>query len=116
MDFSIFISSIINNSKDRDLFYITFRNLIFDESRNFWKIRCNRQKDKERLRNINLRRIKDNLNDSLTDFIDINRKVNVNNLYTNLDSLRSNIYFGTNMQGFIVLVNYALFFFVFMRD
>ena len=70
-----------------------------------------KQKEKERRLKINLKKVKENLNEDK--YIDPNRKINNLNLFSGLESLRSNIYFGTNMQGFIVLVNYALLFFIF---
>ncbi|PKY43730.1 hypothetical protein RhiirA4_457796 [Rhizophagus irregularis] len=62
----------------------------------FWIDRCSKQKEKEKRLKINLKKVKENYNEE--EYIDLNRKVNTFNLFNGLESLRSNIYFGMNMQ------------------
>ncbi|RGB34388.1 hypothetical protein C1646_760586 [Rhizophagus diaphanus] len=54
----------------------------------FWIDRCLRQKAKKRRLNINLKKVKENYN--VDKYIDPNRKINTNNLFKGLDSLRLN--------------------------
>ncbi|UZO25978.1 uncharacterized protein OCT59_018231 [Rhizophagus irregularis] len=105
-ELAAYTALIFENKKLQEKFLVLLRNFIFNKSWNFWINRCLKQKEKERKLKINLKKVKENLNEDK--YIDPNRKFNQLNLFSGLESLRSNIYFGTNMQGFIVLVNYAL--------
>ncbi|PKK63075.1 hypothetical protein RhiirC2_789438 [Rhizophagus irregularis] len=69
------------------------------KSWSFWIDRCLKQKEKERRLKINLKKVKENLNKDK--YTNPNRKINQLNLFSGLESLRLNIYFRTNIQGFI---------------
>ncbi|CAB4425300.1 unnamed protein product [Rhizophagus irregularis] len=105
-ELAVYTSLIFENRKLQEKFLVLLRNFVFEKSWNFWIDRCLKQKEKERRLKINFKKVKENLNEDK--YIDPNRKFNQLNLFSGLESLQSNIYFGTNMQGFIVLVNYAL--------
>ncbi|GBC17746.2 hypothetical protein GLOIN_2v1770733 [Rhizophagus irregularis DAOM 181602=DAOM 197198] len=103
-ELAAYTSLIFENKKLQEKFLVLLRNFIFNKSWNFWINRCSKQKEKERRLKVNLKKVKENLNEDK--YIDPNRKINQLNLFSGLENLRSNIYFGTNiMQGFIVLVN-----------
>ncbi|PKK67244.1 hypothetical protein RhiirC2_783778 [Rhizophagus irregularis] len=78
-----------------DLIKVLLRNFIFEKSWSFWINRCLKQKEKERRLKINLKKVKENLNEDK--YIDPKRKLNQLNLFSDLESLRSNLYFVTNM-------------------
>ncbi|CAB4405834.1 unnamed protein product [Rhizophagus irregularis] len=108
-ELAAYTSLIFENKKLQEKFLVLLRNFVFNKSWTFWINRCLKQKEKERRLKVNLKKVKENLNEDK--YIDPNRKINQLNLFSGLESLRSNLYFGTNMQGFIVLVNYALCFY-----
>ncbi|PKK75595.1 hypothetical protein RhiirC2_773417 [Rhizophagus irregularis] len=100
-----YTSLIFENRNVQEKFLVLLRNFIFEKSWGFWIDRCLKQKEKEKRLKIILKKVKENYKE---EYIDPNRKVNILNLFNGLESLRLNIYFGTNMQSFIILVNYAL--------
>ncbi|PKK56618.1 hypothetical protein RhiirC2_799642 [Rhizophagus irregularis] len=108
-----FVEEYFNIKNTRLTFLKELRDFIFEKIWAFWINRCVIQKEKEKNAGINKKLLKNNFNQNRNDYIDINRKIDTLNLFEGLESIRSNIYFGTNLQDFIMVVNYALVLLIF---
>ncbi|PKK59438.1 hypothetical protein RhiirC2_794838 [Rhizophagus irregularis] len=75
-ELSAYTSLIFENQNLQEKFLVLLRNFIFEKSWNFWNYRCLKQKEKKRRLKINLKKVKENLNEDK--YIDPNRKLLIN--------------------------------------
>ncbi|PKC60793.1 hypothetical protein RhiirA1_467542 [Rhizophagus irregularis] len=83
-ELAAYTSLIFENKKLQEKFLVLLRNFIFNKSLNFWINRCSKQKEKERRLKVNLKKVKENLNEDK--YIDPNRKINQLNLFSGVSS------------------------------
>ncbi|PKY56511.1 hypothetical protein RhiirA4_476855 [Rhizophagus irregularis] len=74
---------IFENRTLQEKFSVLLGNFVFEKSWSFWIDKCLKQKKKERRLKINLKKIKENLNEDK--YIDPNRKINQLNLFSGLE-------------------------------